>query len=467
MSGIVTAVVCPHPPVIIPSIGGRELVKVKRTVEAMVNMAGQVKKAEPEVIVIITPHGPVFQDAVAIMGGAELVGTMAQFGAPDINIKVSNDGELRKNIIEEAGVEDIPVMELNEDSAREYNIRLELDHGAMVPMYYLKEEKINASYVHVTMGFLSYTDLFSFGKAMQRAILKTGRRAVVIASADLSHCLIYGAPGGYNPSGKEFDRKVVELLGEYRVQSFLNLDQGLINNAGECGYRPIVMALGSLDGYEVEPQILSYEGPFGVGYLVALFKTGKLFTENGAGHKYHEEGTEIKEKRGNESIFVKLARQSLEKYVNEGSKLQLTDPLPEKLKVKAGVFVTLKKNGLLRGCIGTIEPTRSNAAEEIMQNALNAGLSDPRFQPVTSEELPFLTYSVDILTPAEPVKDSRELDPQKYGVIVKAGQRTGLLLPNLEGINTVKQQLNIAREKAGISPGEKMEIFRFEVERYY
>ncbi|PKM83558.1 MAG: AMMECR1 domain-containing protein [Firmicutes bacterium HGW-Firmicutes-13] len=468
MSSIVIATISPHPPIIIPAVGRRELEKVSKTVEAMRNMARKVKEADPDTVIIITPHGPVFQNAVAIMGGAELTGSLAQFGASDIKFRVPNDEELMNSIIQEAGAEDIPVVNLDEDRAEEYDVYLELDHGAMVPMYYLKEENITVPFVHITMGLLSYPDLFSFGKALQRAALKSNKRAAVVASGDLSHCLIYGAPAGYNPSGKEFDCKIVELLKEYQVDSILNLDPRLINNAGECGYRPIIMTLGSLDGYEVEPQIMSYEGPFGVGYLVAVFKVGKYIKENEAGDKYRrEELAKIKEKQERESSFVRLARQVLEKYIDEGIKPELSDTLPEEFKVKAGVFVSLKKKGLLRGCIGTIEPTRSNVAEEIMQNVLSAALSDPRFPPVTEEELPYLTYSVDVLTPAEPVKGPEELDPEKYGVIVKSGHRTGLLLPNLEGINTAEEQVNIAREKAGIPPGEKMEFFRFKVNRYH
>ena len=137
------------------------------------------------------------------------------------------------------------------------------------------------------------------------------------------------------------------------------------------------------------------------------------------------------------------------------------------MKRRAGAFVTLKKDGRLRGCIGTVEATKSTLAAEIAANALAAGLRDPRFPPVEKGELSQLTYSVDVMGPPEAVASQGELDPQRYGVIVRAGGRTGLLLPNLEGVETATQQVEIARQKAGIDLHEKMKLYRFEVERHY
>jgi AmmeMemoRadiSam system protein A len=177
---------------------------------------------------------------------------------------------------------------------------------------------------------------------------------------------------------------------------------------------------------------------------------------------------EIKIRRENEDPYVKLARESLETYVKTGKVLKVPDDLPkEMLEKRAGVFVSIKKRGQLRGCIGTFMPTKKNIAEEIIRNAISAGCEDPRFSPVEPEELPELVYSVDVLTKPEPVDSPDKLDPKKYGVIVKKGARTGLLLPDLEGVDTVEKQLEIALRKAGIRPDEDYEIFRFEVVRHH
>lgn len=165
------------------------------------------------------------------------------------------------------------------------------------------------------------------------------------------------------------------------------------------------------------------------------------------------------------SIHTEIARMALESKV-KGKRLELPRELPPELKVPGAAFVSLKKKGRLRGCIGTIAPTKKTLAEEIAANAISAGLKDPRFPPVTPEEMDELEYSVDVLSEPEKVEDLSELDPKLYGVIVRCGNRSGLLLPDLEGVETVEEQLEIARQKAGIFPGEPVEVYRFEVKRY-
>lgn len=166
------------------------------------------------------------------------------------------------------------------------------------------------------------------------------------------------------------------------------------------------------------------------------------------------------------SHAVNLAKESLTYYIEEGQVLPLPQAVPEELKKPAGVFVSLKKGGKLRGCIGTFLPTRKSAAEEIIHNAVSAGTQDPRFMPVTQEELGELVVSVDLLEAPEAVAGLGDLNPGKYGVIVKSGPKTGLLLPMLEGIDTPEEQVAIAKEKAGIIPGEEVALYRFTVTRY-
>ena len=164
--------------------------------------------------------------------------------------------------------------------------------------------------------------------------------------------------------------------------------------------------------------------------------------------------------------IVKLAKNAVEKHILKNNTLMSPDEQVPEMKDKAGVFVSIKKSGELRGCIGTFLPSTDNVADEIIQNAISAATSDPRFSPVGSNELPELEYSVDILSVPEEVKSSEELDPKRYGIIVKSGNQRGLLLPDLEGVDTVDEQIRIALMKAGISSDEQIELFRFEVKRY-
>lgn len=164
--------------------------------------------------------------------------------------------------------------------------------------------------------------------------------------------------------------------------------------------------------------------------------------------------------------LVRLAEETIRNYIQEGRVISPPEEVTPEMRKRAGVFVSLKKRGQLRGCIGTIEPMEENVAEEIIRNAIAAATRDPRFPPVRREELNDLDISVDVLTTPEPVKGLKDLDPKRYGVIVECGWRRGLLLPDLEGVDTVEYQIEICRQKAGIGPQEPVQLFRFEVIRY-
>ena len=163
--------------------------------------------------------------------------------------------------------------------------------------------------------------------------------------------------------------------------------------------------------------------------------------------------------------LTKLAKDTVEKYVRKKELPQPKELTPE-MKEQAGVFVCIKKRGRLRGCIGTFEPTKSNVAQETMANAISSATRDPRFPPVATAELSDLTYSVDVLTKPVPVTSKDELNPRKYGIIVESGGRRGLLLPDLEGVDSVEQQIDICRQKAGIYSDEPVKLYKFEVKRY-
>jgi AmmeMemoRadiSam system protein A len=166
-------------------------------------------------------------------------------------------------------------------------------------------------------------------------------------------------------------------------------------------------------------------------------------------------------------LYVELAKKAIAEYVRHRTVLAEPDALPPEMQKKAAVFVSLKKHGELRGCIGTFMPAYKNIYEEIVKNAIAASTQDPRFNPVAADELDEITYSVDVLSAPEKISDIAELDPRKFGVIVAKGARKGLLLPDLEGVNTVEEQLSIAKMKAGIDPADtKIDIYKFTVERF-
>ncbi|MCR4432335.1 MAG: AmmeMemoRadiSam system protein A [Tepidanaerobacteraceae bacterium] len=456
----------PHPPIMVREVGGVETQKVKSTIDAAEEVGRQIRELAADTVVIVSPHGPVFRDAVCIYD-FPLKGSLASFGAAGVKMEFESDEELKKEILQMAGQKRLTVVRSRDVFLSRYGIKEELDHGVVVPMHFVSKFASGFRLLPIAYGILPYEDLYAFGATISDAAEALGKRVVVVASSDLSHRLIPGAPAGYSPRGAEFDHKLVSLLENFDVEKIAELESGLIEEAGECGLRSIWVMLGALDGCKVKARVLSYEGPFGVGYCVASFYP-EANRESLLKKLYEKRRQKIENRRKNEDPYVRLARQTLETYVKEGRIPEIPADLPEDMLAgRAGVFVSIKKHGELRGCIGTYLPTRKNIAEEIQHNAISAGCEDPRFDPVKPEELPELVYSVDVLTKPEPVDSPDKLDPKRYGVIVKKGYRSGLLLPDLEGVDTVEEQISIALRKAGISPDEDYKLERFEVVRHY
>lgn len=448
----------PHPPLIIPEVGRGEISKVEKTVTAMKRLSRRICEAAPQRLIVITPHGPLQRDGIAVIATPLLEGDFGQFGAPGVRVSLETDGALLEYLQQETAGELLRPIALG-DGDRRLPRGVSMDHGAAVPLYYLQQAGVKLCGLHLTYTFASYRQLYRFGGALRRAVEKRALPAALVASGDLSHRLIPGAPAGYSPRGEEYDRRLAELLREGRLEEILDLDEDFVEEAGECALRSFVIALGALPGKDFRGEVLSYEGPFGVGYMVAEIHplTGDSRDGVAAGGEAAAKGS---------TLQAKLARQALRHYLEQGRPPDAPDPLPEELSAPAGAFVSLKKGGELRGCIGTIEPVRQNLAEEIITNAINAGVRDPRFDPVRIEEIDGLTISVDVLMAPERVESPAELNPKKYGVLVRSGHRSGLLLPDLEGIDTAAAQIAIARQKAGIGPCEKVDLFRFKVRRY-
>ena len=448
--GIVFGCVVPHPPLLIPDIGRGQESRIANTIQAMEKLAVELADQRPELVLLISPHGHSLQHAMGVLTAPSCQGDLRTWGSKEPQARFANDLEFVRLLQEEAAAADVPLESIGEHD-------YDLDHGALVPLHFLRNSLDGAPMVPLTFSWLPLAKHFAFGQAIGRAASRSGKRVALIASGDLSHRLTPDAPAGYNPTGQDFDRTLVEALRSWNKDAILSLDPKVIEEAGECGLRSVVILLGAMEGLPVKPDILSYEGPFGVGYLVAAF--------------HSKEGEKATSPTGPETDAVKthplvqLARDAVECYVLRGTRSKATEPSPE-MEGRAGVFVCLKKHGELRGCIGTFEPNCSNIAEETITNAISSASRDPRFAPVSAEELPELCCSVDVLAKPEPVKGVEELDAKRYGVIVEAGGRRGLLLPDLEGVDTPEQQISICRAKAGIPPEKPVKLYRFEVKRY-
>lgn len=460
---IIHGSLCPHPPIAIPEVGQEESGRVKGTQRALREVGKTLAHLKPDVLVAVSPHAPVFRDSIAINQVPILRGNLSQFGASQVEFEMKNDLEFGRGILDKAEEYGVPVDSLDASILRENRVTDILDHGIMVPFYFFKESGLDCPIVPVSISFLPLEQMYIFGAAIAAAARKRGKRVAILASGDLSHRLLPTAPAGYHPDGKVFDETIQQAIRTMDPMSLLELSDDLVERAGQCGLRPLLMLMGALDGCSVRTTIHSYEGPFGVGYLTAEFLPRRTRTRE----KFLDKLLEKEEKTlPAHSYPVELAMRSLRSYIVEGKRLPLPEDVPQELLKPAAVFVSLKKHGELRGCIGTLVPTKPTAAHEIIANAVSSAVADPRFNPVKPEELDELSCSVDILGDPEPIESIQELDPKRYGVIVRRGSRSGVLLPDLEGVDSAAEQVSIARQKAGISPYEDFKMERFEVVRY-
>lgn len=457
---VIAAYMVPHPPMIIPQIGKGAEEQIQKTIEAYRQVAEEIASLRPETVIVSSPHSVMYTDYFHISPGREASGDFADFRAEDLRFHETYDVELVQAICSLAEQEDFPAGTLGQRDPR-------LDHGTMVPLYFIRQVCSDFRLVRTGLSGLSLADHYAFGRIIQEAVERTGRRVVYIASGDLSHKLQHYGPYGYAPEGPEYDRRIMDVCSRAAFGELLDFSESFCDRAAECGHRSFVIMAGTFDGIAVEATQLSHEDITGVGYGICTFHpTGKdlsrcfLSSLNGP-----VQDTEVQSESSDP--YVKLARASLESYILRRQVLKVPDDLPQELTSRrAGAFVSIHEHGQLRGCIGTIAPTQGCLAEEIIRNAISASTRDPRFRPIGKDELPFLEISVDVLGDAEDIESEAELDVKRYGVIVSKGLRRGLLLPDLEGVDSVEQQIRIAKQKAGIAPSEKVSLQRFEVVRH-
>ncbi len=456
------AILTPHPPVLLPEVGKGQEREIAATDRAMRAAAAEVARWSPDVLIVASPHTILYGDYFHIAPGNGATGTMSAFGAPQVRIEAQYDISLRDEIVRRAQSAGLEAGTLGQRDPA-------LDHGVLIPLYFLRKAGVDCPIVRMGLSGFSALAHYRLGQCVSEAVEALGRHAVFVASGDLSHKLKSDGPYGFAPEGPVFDKAVTETMASGNFLQFLTMDPSLCERAAECGLRSFQMMAGALDGLSVAPQLLSHEGTFGVGYAVALFPvTGRDESRRFSAACEQAQRTRLEERRAREDEWVRLARLSLETYVRTGRRLDsLPDALPRELTEQAaGAFVSLHMGGRLRGCIGTIGPTQENLAWEIIRNAVSAGTRDPRFPAVRAEELDELEYSVDVLGQPESVDALDQLDPRQYGVIVSFGHQRGLLLPDLDGVDTVEQQIDIARQKGGIRATDPYTLQRFKVVRH-
>ncbi len=446
---VLAAFMVPHPPLIVPDIGKGSEKKVQKTIDSYERVAKEIAALSPDTIVISSPHSVMYYDYFHISPGEKTVGDFSMFQAPGVSFSEDYDSELVKEIEKIAEAENFPAGTKAERDPS-------LDHGTMVPLYFIRKAYKGGKIVRVGLSGLSYEAHYRLGEIIKEAADKLNRKIVFVASGDLSHKLQEYGPYGFVKEGPEYDERIMDVCSRAAFGELFDFDEDFCSRAAECGHRSFVIMAGVLDKTEVKATKYSHEDITGVGYgICSFYPMGeKKETMDAALDKSDE--------------YVKLARKTIETFIKENTKISLPKDLPKDMTDKrAGAFVSIHKYGQLRGCIGTILPTTGCVGEEIIQNAISASTSDPRFPAITENELSALEISVDVLGEPEDIPSPDYLDVKKYGVIVTKGFKRGLLLPDLDGVDTVEDQIAIAKRKAGIGYDEDVKLQRFEVIRHH
>ena len=430
---ILGAFMVPHPPLIVEEVGGDEIEQIKKTRDSYIKIAKEIGNLKPDTIIVSSPHAPFLRDYFYLPDGDYGKGSFERFGASNVKFNQKYD---------------VPLIDEIERISKERNFpcgRLgyyeSLDHGTMVPLYFINKYLSDYNLVIIGLSDISLEANYEMGKIILEAVKNLDRRVVYVASGDLSHKLQEYGPYGFVPEGPIYDSKIMDVMSNAKFDELLNFDLDFLDKAAECGHRSFIMMSGFLNNTKVTPKFYSHEDVTGVGYGICSYYPV--------------------------DPYVELARDTINAYIRENKIIGLPKDAPIELKDKeAAVFVSIHENGDLRGCIGTIYPVTKCVGEEIISNAICAATKDNRFTPITVEELDKLEINVDVLTTPEDIEDESLLDPKKYGVIVTSGYKKGVLLPDLEGIDTVSEQISIAKRKAGITDFEDIKLKRFEVIRH-
>jgi len=451
-SPIVFAGLMPHAPILVPGVGGDRIAPIASTMAAMTTVAGRAVSARPDTVVVVSPHSPRRPEAFGVWETPRLRGSLAEFGSPTDEVDLPPDAALIERLKAEASRAGVRVWPITAGL---------LDHGALVPLCYLVAAGWRGPTVVLSLDASGAGSLETLGQALAAAAQSLHRRVALIASGDMSHRLTPTAPSGFHPEGRRFDERFVALLRAGATDEIGQIDPRLREIAAEDVVESTVVALAAVAGRTDGRDVLSYEGPFGVGYGVAV-----LFAPGPTGPPVAP-AVRLATVLDRLTDLPTVARRAVETELTEGPRPPPFQAAGE-LQARCGVFVTLRSGrGALRGCIGTLTPRKKDLVGETWSNAVSAAFHDYRFGPLAAAELSQVRFSVTILDQPQPVASPAELNPARYGVIVTAADgRDGVLLPGIAGVNTVDQQVAIVRRKAGIAPSETVALQRFEARSF-
>ncbi len=466
MKKLLKTYIVPHAPVIIPEVGRSDNSFCKESLFAMQKMAKEIADLKPKRIIIVGPHGVVFSDAMSAYYKKNLKANFNNFSVRNINMEFKGDVQFIDKLSILANKHDTTIAKIDDSLADHFNVSINLDHGISVPLHFINQEYQDFEIVAITYGLLPVSELYRFGMTIRECIESSEKPTVFLASGDLSHCLSNSGPYSYSPNGKKFDDMLIKSLKENKPYDFLTYSNKEKDLAQTCAYQSLCIMYGLFEKSFYKSEVFNYEAPFGVGYLLASLTEIQGISPSVLNSLIEFEESKHINVRESEDDYIKLARDTIEYFVRNKRAPFWDRGKYDIESKKAGCFVSIKGEGGLRGCIGTIEAKKPDVFQEIVSNAVLACSDDDRFDDIEEYELDEIFISVDILSKLEPVTSISDLSPDKYGIVVKSGNKVGVLLPALEGINSSATQISIALDKAGIDPGESYSVSRFTVERH-
>ncbi|MBI5139593.1 AmmeMemoRadiSam system protein A [Candidatus Nomurabacteria bacterium] len=428
-----------HAPIVIPEIAGKQYARISETTKSMTLAARQVLNTNPDQLIILSPHAPRHPNAFGISHNATLMGSFSQFGYPKMNFQFQGDLEITNAILKEGRKQNLDIRELPD---------FMLDHGSLVPLYFLNKEGWDGPITVISYPYNpSLDDCKTMGAVISESTIKSSKVFALITSGDMSHRLTQDAPGGFHPSAKNFDLEFIENLKLGKFQNNLKINSDIRELAAEDVCDSFAISFSATKFQNHGSRFHSYESPFGVGYAV-----GVLY------------------KNWEPQELINIAKEAISAHINHRAYSSGNVRFDPRLKNTNGIFVTLwskssKQN--LRGCIGRHALVCKNILEEIADCAINSATEDPRFQPVSLEELPELSIELTFLEKPEHVNDISELNPKNLGIIIKSKKnlKQATLLPDIDSIDTVEKQLRAIKMKACIDEDEPWQLLKFKVKK--
>lgn len=445
------AVLMCHAPIVLPDVAGNRARQCMLTTRAMGDVAARLVAHAPDVIVIISPHAPRHPTRWGIGAESPLRGDFGRFGAEHIGVTLPGAPEAAARLSSAAKALNLPLREISGEG---------LDHGTLVPLYFVRQAGWEGPTLLLALPYPGTGTEDAMGRAIADAAAGAAERWAILASGDMSHRLIPSAPAGYHPLAKEFDRSFKARIDAGDLRGACAIDLDLREFAAEDVVDSCAVAAAAVGYQSTGHRTYGYEGPFGVGYLEAVLYEQAPPRERAGAPTSDRANLENRPWR----TMLRIARDAIAAKITHGAYRPPTLPVP--WNNPQGVFVTLRNpDGTLRGCIGHIEPLYGTLAEEIAACAAASATQDTRFARVAPDELPQLTIELSLLGKTELVRDLATLDPKRYGVVVSAGRARGVLLPDIEGVDTVEEQLRIVAAKAQLPAGRAWTIERFDVQK--